>query len=102
MVMRVGWTGPCYLLDNSRRPDLPALAPWSDGCLSATQGVPVYVERSGMLDMNAVLAKGTTVDELVRLHVVSMEVFPSPPDCSVERGAGVTRVHLERCGRAGY
>lgn len=57
----------------------------------------MYVERSGMLDMNAVLAKGTTVDELVRLHVVSMEVhFRSRPMYSVERGAGLPRVHLER------
>lgn len=42
--------------------------------MRVAQGVPVYIERSGMLEMNSVLEKGTTVEELVRLHVVSMEV----------------------------
>lgn len=48
--------------------------------------MPVYVEMTGMLEMNSVLAKGTTVEELVRLHVVSMEVrrgLPLPLPASV-------------------
>lgn len=45
----------------------------------------MYVERSGMLDMNAVLAKGTTVSELVRLHIVSMEVRSSPAPEDIPR-----------------
>jgi hypothetical protein len=62
-----------------------AFRPRPDGCSSLPQGVPVYVERSGMLDMNAVLAKGTTVSELVRLHIVSMEVRSSPAPEDIPR-----------------
>jgi len=58
------------------------------------EGVPVYIERSGMLEMNSVLEKGTTVEELVRLHVVSMEYFTNClcMEASIAKGQTVDKV----------
>eukprot|EP00238_Polyblepharides_amylifera_P006144 CAMPEP_0196576148 /NCGR_PEP_ID=MMETSP1081-20130531/5483_1 /TAXON_ID=36882 /ORGANISM="Pyramimonas amylifera, Strain CCMP720" /LENGTH=423 /DNA_ID=CAMNT_0041894679 /DNA_START=251 /DNA_END=1522 /DNA_ORIENTATION=+ len=39
------------------------------------EGVPVYVERSGMLDLDRLLKGGATPEDLIWTHIVSMEYF---------------------------
>eukprot|EP00976_Prorocentrum_cordatum_P073198 1180990-Prorocentrum_minimum.AAC.1 len=58
------------------------------------EGSPVYIERSGMLDVSKILSSGITQADLVQLHIVNMEYFTNTlcMEASIAKGETMDKV----------